>query len=86
MSTLISIKDFRKSLAVIADAVEQGESFLVMRRSKPAFKVEPVEAQGEPFNITGFKTAIDFTQNGKSGGIPAKELLDKMKAFEKKYG
>jgi len=39
MSTIIGIKDFRKSLATIADEVMKGKSYTVMRRSKPAFTV-----------------------------------------------
>jgi antitoxin (DNA-binding transcriptional repressor) of toxin-antitoxin stability system len=87
MSTLISIKDFRHSLAAIANAVEKGESFLVMRRSKPAFLVKPFEeSDEEEFDMKGWKTIIDFTEGGKKQGIPAGELLNIMKKFEEKYG
>lgn len=86
MSTLIGIKDFRASLADIADAVEKGESFLVMRRSKPIFKVEPFEPEevDEGLDIPGWKTIIDFTKGGKKKGIPADKLYKAMKEFEKK--
>ena len=86
MSTLISIKDFRASLSDVADAVLQGESFLVMRRSMPAFKVEPFNTKEETFNMDGWKTALDFTEKGKKKGISAKKMLEAMKKFEKQYG
>ena len=82
MSTLISIKDFRKTLADVADAVEKGETFTIMRRSRPAFVVKPFE-EDEEFN---WKTAIDFTENGKKKGIRASQLLEALKKYEKKYG
>jgi len=82
MSTVISIKDFRQSLAAIADAIAGGETFTVMRRSRPAFVVRPFEEDEE----LQWKTAIDFTENGKKKGIPAKKLLKAMNKFEKKYG
>ena len=88
MSTIISMKDFRKSLAAVADAVTKGKTFLVMRRSQPAFMVKPCdfEETEEGLNEPGWKTLIDFTEGGKKEGIPADELLKKMKEFEKKYG
>lgn len=45
MSTIIGIKDFRKSLATIADDVMKGKTFTVMRRSKPAFVVKPYKEE-----------------------------------------
>lgn len=86
MSTLISIKDFRQSLAAVADAVLKGETFTVMRRSRPAFTVKPFNKDEEGMEEPGWKTAIDFTEGGKKKGMPADELLKIMKEFEKKYG
>ncbi len=86
MSTLISIKEFRETLSNVADAVAQGESFLVMRHSRPAFKVEPLEEEEEALDMPGWKTIADFTEGGKKKGISAKKLLKAMQEFEKKYG
>lgn len=82
MSTIISIKDFRQSLASVADAVMKGEVFTVMRRSRPAFTVKPFEENDE----LQWKTLIDFTNGGSKRGIPADKLLSEMKKFEKKQG
>ncbi|MFH1024930.1 MAG: hypothetical protein V1809_16240 [Planctomycetota bacterium] len=43
MSKIISMQDIRVSLAAIADEAEAGESFVVIRNSKPAFRIEPPE-------------------------------------------
>lgn len=78
MSTIISIKDFRQTLASIAEAVSHGESFTVMRRSKPAFVVKPFEDDDE----FQWKTVLDFTDGGKKKGIPAKKLYNIMKKIK----
>ena len=88
MSIIIGIKDFRKSLATIADEVMKGKTYTVMRRSKPAFTVKPYEIEevDEKINEPGWTSLIDFTERGKKKGIDAKELLRIMENFEKKYG
>ena len=78
MSTIISMKDFRQTLAAIAEAVGQGESFTVMRRSKPAFVVKPF-GDDEEYQ---WKTALDFTDGGKKKGISAKKLFNAMKKLK----
>lgn len=82
MSTIISIKDFRQSLASVADAVIRGETFTVMRRSRPAFVVKPFEDDED----LQWKTLIDFTEGDKKKGIPADKLYKTMKQFEEKNG
>ena len=41
--TIIAMQDIRESLASIADRVEKGESFVVVRNSRPVFRILPVE-------------------------------------------
>ncbi len=43
MSSIISVQDIRTSLASIAKRAEQGESFTVVKNSKPAFRIEPIQ-------------------------------------------
>ena len=82
MNTIISIRDFRQSLAAVADSVMKGETFTVMRRSRPAFVVKPFEGDDD----LQWKTLIDFTEGGKREGIPADKLYEAMKQFEEKNG
>jgi antitoxin (DNA-binding transcriptional repressor) of toxin-antitoxin stability system len=44
MNKIISMQDIRTSLAAIADEAERGERFIVVRRSRPAFQIGPVNA------------------------------------------
>ncbi len=48
MDKIISMKDIRLSLAAIARRVETGESFTVVRDSKPVFRIEPLTEAGSP--------------------------------------
>jgi len=46
MSKIISMQDMRVSLARIADQAQAGETFVVIRNSKPAFRIVPAEKSG----------------------------------------
>lgn len=40
---VVAVQELRTSLASIADRAAKGESFLVMRNSRPAFRIVPAE-------------------------------------------
>ena len=42
MSTIIGIKALQGNLKRVADAAQRGETFTVVRDSKPVFRIEPV--------------------------------------------
>lgn len=41
METIIAMQDIRQSLASIARRAERGERFVVVRNSRPVFRIEP---------------------------------------------
>lgn len=43
MDTIISVQDIRTQLGNISKRAETGESFTVIRNSKPAFRIVPVK-------------------------------------------
>jgi len=43
MDRIISVQDIRTRLGAIARSAETGESFTVIRNSKPAFRIVPIE-------------------------------------------
>ena len=45
MSTIIGIKELQGNLKRVADAAQRGETFTVVRDSKPVFRIEPVVAR-----------------------------------------
>ena len=68
----ISIKELRQNLSTVADRVEQGESFRVIRRSKPSFFIMKIDAEVPE---EGWETVVDFTDGGTSDGMPAEEVM-----------
>lgn len=80
MSKDISIKDLRQNLSQIADRVEKGESFRVIRRSKPTFIIVKVDAE---IPEEKWETVVDFTDGGKTHGVPLKEVLNEMKKLSR---
>ena len=75
---IIGLKDLRENVAAYAKKVGKGESFIVYRRSRPLFRISPVDHEDEG----DWKTFIDFTKFTKDGkGISATELLKIMKSM-----
>lgn len=67
----MGVKELRLNLEKYIRKVSQGESFTIVRRSKPVFKITPTEEESL------WETVIDFTKI-KRGGIPIKELLSRL--------
>ncbi len=68
LNDVIGVKELRLNLNQFIDAVEKGRSFTVVRRSKPVFKITPLNKEEE------WETVIDFRQS-KNGSISGEELL-----------
>lgn len=47
MDTIVAVQDLRTSLAAITERATRGETFLVMRNSRPAFRIVPAEQTAE---------------------------------------
>ena len=72
MENLVSLKDLRLKLTNYTKRVEEkGDSFLVLRKSKPVFKIIPVED-------ASWETIIDFTEIDPTG-VPAKKVVEALK-------
>ncbi len=69
---IVGLKDLRQNSARYANLVRQGQSFVVVKRSKPLFKLSPVDAADELW-----EEVVDFTKI-KRGGIAIKELLARL--------
>ncbi len=57
MDKIISMKDIRLSLSAIAKRAEAGERFIVVRDSKPVFRIEPCATE-----TSGFERKITFSE------------------------
>ncbi len=71
-SALIGLKELRKNADTYISQIEKGRSFIVVRRSKPVFKISPPDEDSELW-----ESVIDFTKI-KKGGILLKALLSRI--------
>jgi hypothetical protein len=75
INNIVAFKDFRVNADKYIKALEKGMSFVVVKRSKPIFRLEPM---GE-----SWETLIDFTEGGKKKGISAGKLLKNIEQYKK---
>ncbi len=68
MENIIGLKALRQNMSQYAEKVKGGESFLVVKRSKPLFKITPVDQEET------WESVIDFTKI-KRGGVNIDDVL-----------
>lgn len=69
---VIGLKELRENADAYISKVSRGDSFIVVRRSRPVFKISPVDDESELW-----ETIVDFTKINK-GGVELKELLSRL--------
>ncbi len=75
MTNIIGFKELRQNADKYISAVEKGRTFTVVRRSRPIFKMMPVDEWGDE---GVWETVVDFTKL-KKGGVKAEEVLASLK-------
>lgn len=78
MENLIGLKELRENTEEYIAEVKKGKSFVVVKRSRPVFKLSPPDEDTEPW-----ETVVDFTKFYKNG-IPAGKLLKKLRLLNEK--
>jgi antitoxin (DNA-binding transcriptional repressor) of toxin-antitoxin stability system len=68
LSNVVSLRELREKFPKYIDAIAAGQSFTVMKRSKPIFQINPVADEGE------WQTIADFTDIN-SKGVSAEDIL-----------
>lgn len=71
-NSIVGLKELRENLETYAAQVKKGRSFVVLKKSRPIFKISPVEEDDSLW-----ETIIDFTRI-KKGGVPISELLSRL--------
>lgn len=72
MEKIIGLKEFRSQVSSLAEKIRKGESFLVVKRSKPIFKVS------RPFDdMEDWEEVVDFTKI-KKGGVKIQDILSRL--------
>jgi len=73
-STIVGLRDLRENVEKYSQRITQGDSFIVVRRSKPLFKiVSPFEKHEDD----QWEEIIDFTKI-KKGGVNIDELISRL--------
>lgn len=70
--SIVGLKELRENVDAYIDAVEKGRSFVVVRKSRPVFKISPPEESDELW-----EQVIDFTKIRK-GGVSIDQLLSRL--------
>jgi len=70
-SNTVSLKQLREEFPKYIEAIEKGQTFTVIKRSKPIFQIGPVSDTGEWHTIADF-TSID------AKGVPADDILSQL--------
>jgi antitoxin (DNA-binding transcriptional repressor) of toxin-antitoxin stability system len=71
-NTIIGLKELREKADIYINEVKKGKSFIVVRRSKPIFKLSSPNDE-----LEFWEPVIDFTKI-KKGGVPSVEILSRL--------
>ena len=73
INNIIPFKDFRINAEKYIKALEKGMSFVVVKRSKAIFRLEPMGEKWE--------TLIDFTDGGKKKGMKIEKFISALEKY-----
>lgn len=75
MKNIVGLKELRENTEKYISQIGKGKSFTVVRRSRPIFRLVPVDEFGDEGE---WETILDLS-GGKEASITAGQLLDVMK-------
>lgn len=79
MNNIVGVKELRENLSVYTDQVQRGKSFTVVRRSKPLFRMVPINEDDDG----NWERVADFTKI-KKGGVDAREVMARLDRLKSK--
>jgi len=71
-NTIVGLKELRENIESYISKVKNGNSFIVVKKSKPVFKISPLEDDADLW-----EPVIDFTKL-KRGGVSIAGLLSRL--------
>jgi len=74
-NAIIGLKELRENMDSYISQINKGRSFVVVRKSKPVFRLAPLDAWGDD---GVWKKVVDFTKI-KKRGMPLNDVLSKKK-------
>ncbi len=75
--SIVGLKELRENMEEYIQKVAKGDSFIVVRRSKPIFVISSVE---DDEDSGSWERIGDFSKM-KGGGVSAEDLLARLKSF-----
>lgn len=82
MAKDIPIKEFRGKLAEMADRVERGEIFRVMRRSKPSFLVLKITSAFSPSLLARLERELQEERKTEERALGTPALIEEEQEWE----
>ena len=73
-NSIIGLKDLRENMASYINNIEKGKSFVVVRRSRPIFRIVPIDEWGDE---GGWETVLDFRKIRRDG-VPVDEVISSL--------
>ncbi len=74
-TNIIGLKELRENTQKYISQIARGKTFTVVRRSKPIFRITPVDIWGDG---DGWETVIDFLEITPSG-VPLDDVIKTLK-------
>ncbi len=71
MEKIIGLKSLREKMSHYAKKVKMGQSFIVVKRSQPLFKITPINEDEQ------WELVVDFTKI-KKGGVDVDDILSRL--------
>jgi len=78
MNKIIGLKDLRENTEAFINKIKKGQSFVVVRKSKPVFKLSPVDEWGDEGM---WEQIVDFREIHPNG-VPIKDVLASLKRLK----
>jgi len=73
-NAIIGLKDLRENMDSYISQINKGRTFVVVRKSKPVFRLAPLDAWGDE---GVWEKVVDFTKI-KKRGLPLADVLSKI--------
>lgn len=71
-NSIVGLKELRENINSYISQINKGRSFMIVRKSKPLFKIVPPETEEQ------WETLVDFTAINKNG-ISGKKILTELR-------
>ena len=72
---IVGLKELRENMDSYISGVEKGRSFIVVRRSRPIFRLAPIDVWGDE---GVWEKVVDFKKI-KKGGVPIDDVIASLK-------